>query len=95
MVWFGSLTQDIQVVRYSKHAEVLMHLVCPHHGSLLPSTVHNVLACVNIAHVHASGCVLSISVKPRSATYFPTSTTSTGLQCLRLVPVCTWFGLEL
>ena len=51
-------------------------------GSLLPSTVHSMLALVNIIHIHTSGCTLSISVKPRSATHFPTSTASTGLQHL-------------
>ena len=59
-----------------------MHLVRPHHGSLLPSTVHNALALVNIIHVHTDGCALSISVKPGSATDFPTSTASAGLQYL-------------
>ena len=93
MVWVGSLTRDIQVVRYSKHTQVLTCLVCPRCGSLLPSTVHNVLACVNIACVHTGGCTLSISAKPGSTTYFPTSTTSAGLQCL-LVGAClhlVWF----
>ena len=74
--------RDIQVVRYSKHMQVLMHLVHPHHGSLLPSTVHNALALVNIIHAHTAGCALSISAKPESVTHFPTSTTSAGLQCL-------------
>ena len=59
-----------------------MHLVHPHCGSILPSTVHNVLALVNIIHIHAGGCALSISVKPGSAAHFPTSTTSAGLQHL-------------
>ena len=68
------------MVRYSKHVQVSMHLVCPHHRSLLPSTVHNAL--VNIIRVHVCGRALSISAKPRSATHFPTSTTSTGLQHL-------------
>ena len=65
----------------------------PHHRNLLPSTVFNMLALVNIISIHTSGCTLSISVKPRSATHFPTSTTSTGLQCL-LVSACVhlaWF----
>ena len=91
----GSFTQDFRVVRYLKHAQVLMHLVCPCHKRLLPLTVHNVLALVNIIHIHVCGCALSILVKPGSATHFPTSTASAGLQCLWLVPVCTWFGLEL
>ena len=38
--------------RYSKHMHVLMHLVCPYCGSLLPSTVNNALALVNIIWVH-------------------------------------------
>ena len=59
-----------------------MHLVCPQHRSLLPSTVHNVLALVNILCVHAGGCALSISAKPGSTTHFPTSTASAGLQHL-------------
>ena len=59
-----------------------MHLVRPHHTSLLPSTVHNTLACVNIAHIYASGHALSISVKPGSAAHLPTSTASIGLQHL-------------
>ena len=59
-----------------------MHLVHPHCRSLLPSTVHNALALVNIICIHAGGCTLSISAKPRSATHFPTSTTCTGLQHL-------------
>ena len=58
------------------------HLVCPCHRSLLPSIVHNTLALVNITHAHTSGHALSISVKPGSATHFPTSTASAGLQCL-------------
>ena len=60
-------------------------LVRPRCGSLLPSTVHNMLALdklVNIVRVHVCGCVLSISAKPGSATHFPTSTASAGLQCL-------------
>ena len=64
-----------------------MRLVCPRLRSLLPSTVHNTLACVNITRIHAGGHALSISAKPRSATHFPTSTTSIGLQCL-LVGAC-------
>ena len=59
-----------------------MHLVCPQHRSLLPSTVHNALALVNIIHIHTGECTLSISAKPRSAALFPTGTTSTGLQHL-------------
>ena len=58
-----------------------MRLVHPHHGSLLPSTVFNALALVNIICIHTSGHTLSISVKPRSAAHFSTSTISTGLQC--------------
>ena len=53
-----------------------MHLVHPCCGSLLPSTVFNALALVNIIHVHVGGCALSISVKPRSAAHFSTSTAS-------------------
>ena len=62
--------------------QVLMHLVHPHCRSLLPSTVHNMLALVNIICIHTSGHALSIAVKPRSAAHFPTSTTSAGLQRL-------------
>ena len=61
--------------------QVSMCLVHPCYGSLLPSTVHNMLALVNI-HIHAGGHALSIPAKPRSATHLPTSTTSTGLQHL-------------
>ena len=75
------------MVRYSKHVQVLTHIVHPCHGSLLPSTVLNVLALDNIVCVHAGGHTLSISVKPGSAAHFPTSTTSTGLQHL-LVGAC-------
>ena len=85
------------MVRSSKHAWVLMHLVHPCHGSLLSSTVHNALALVNIVRVHAS----SILAKPGSTTHFPTSTASAGLQCLsvgarvhlvrfRAVSHCVW-----
>ena len=74
------------MVRPLKHTQVSTCLVHPRCGSLLPSTVHNALALVNIVHVHASGHALSISAKPGSATYFPTSTTSTGLQHLSVGP---------
>ena len=47
----GSFTQDIQVVKSSKHTQVLTHMVHPHHWSLLPSTLHNALALVNIIHI--------------------------------------------
>ena len=62
--------------------QVSMHLVHPHHRSLLPSTVLNALTLFNIIQVHAGGCALSISAKPGSAIHFSTSTSSTGLQCL-------------
>ena len=68
--------------RSSKHVQVSTCLVHPCHGSLLPSTVHNALSLVNIVCVHASGCALSISVKPGSAAHLPTGTASTGWQCL-------------
>ena len=93
IVWVGSSTQDIQADEYSKHVHVSMHLVHPCHGSLLPSTVHNASALVNIIQVHIDGHALSISVKPGSATHVPTSTASIGLQhlsvgaCVHLV----WF----
>ena len=72
------------MVRYSKHTLVSTwyHLVHPHHRSLPPSTVHNMLALINIAHTHIGGHTLSISAKPGSTTCFPTSTTSAGLQHL-------------
>ena len=82
MVWVGSFTWEIWGLRCLKHAQVLTCLVCPCHKSLLPSTVHNTLAWVNITYIHISGCTLSISAKPESAAQFPTSTTSVGLQCL-------------
>ena len=69
-----------------------MRLVCPHHGSLLPSTVLNMLVLVNIIHIHMHGCIPTISAKP------PTSLLVLPLQdCSTywLVPVCTWFGYEL
>ena len=62
--------------------QLSMHLVYPPCRSLLPSTVHNALALVNIVHIHTSGCTSSISAKPGSIAHFPTSTTSSGLQCL-------------
>ena len=49
---------------------------------LLPSTVFNMWALVNIICIHAGWCTLSISVKPGSATHFSTSTASGGLQHL-------------
>ena len=70
-----------------------MHLVHPHHGSLLPSTVHNVSALVNIICIHIGGHTLSISAKLGSATHFPTSTASAGLPHL-FVGACVhsvWF----
>ena len=70
------------MVRCSKHAHVLTHLVHPCHGSLLPSTVFNTLALVNIIHVHAHGRTLTISAKLGSAAHFSTSTASAGLQHL-------------
>ena len=69
------------------HTKVVMRLVCPHHGSLLPSTIFNVLVLVNIIHVHTGGCIPTISVKPGSAAHFLTSTTSAGLKHL-LVGAC-------
>ena len=56
-----------------------MHLVLLTMGAYFLLTVLNVFTLVNIICVHASGCALSISAKPRSATHFPTSTTSAGL----------------
>ena len=89
------------MVRYLKHVQVSTCLVHPRCGSLLPSTVHNALALVNIICIYAGGHTLSISVKPGSATHFPTSTTSAGLQhfsvgahvhlvWFRVVSHCVW-----
>ena len=75
------------MVTCSKHTQVLTHLVHSCHGSLLPSTVFNVLALVNIILIHASRGALSISAKPGSATHFSTSIASAGLQRL-LVGAC-------
>ena len=78
-----------------------MHLVHPCHGSLVPSTLFNVLALVNIIRIHTGRRALSISAKPGSAAHFSTSTTSAGLQHLsvgacvhlvsfRAVSCCMW-----
>ena len=58
--------------------EVLMCLVCPHCGSLLPSTVFNVLVSVITWHAPL-GVHITISVKPRSVVHPLLSTASAGL----------------
>ena len=41
--------------------EVLMHLVCPHHGSLLPSTVFNALVSFTTRHAPVGACINHLS----------------------------------
>ena len=57
--------------------------------------IHNTLALVNIIHIHTGRRALSISVKPGSATHFPTSTTSARLQHLLVGAHVHLFCLEL
>ena len=82
MVWVGSFTQDIRVVR-----SLEAHAGSDTSGtsSWLEPTSFNCTLCVNLCFCHVCAvhhAHLSVPEKPGSATHSTTSTTSAGLQHL-------------